>query len=207
MKVKLALIAMGASMIYSCNKSTNVEYILDDFLLAGNNAGIGIHYVDIDPDINVEIENAWVDYDTLVDLDLNNDGIIDFKIKRLECSPSLLGADCDKIHILPIGDNEVGLDITTGWLDTLSNNDTINIDNTWSSDTLTIYGYGKIMGELPNYFGNWGNVNLLEKYYIGVKVRKDNKDFYGWIGTKANTQITDFEFYITDYAILKEYPI
>lgn len=165
MKIKLALAVLGVVMVFSCNKSTNVEYTLDDSLLAGINTGVGIHYVDINPDVNVEIKNAWVDYDTLVGLDLNNDGVIDFKISRKQCPPSLLGADCDKMHILPIGDNEVCIDLTTNWLDRLSNNDTINIDNTWSSDTLTIYGYGKIMGELPNYFGNWV-ISIFQKSII-----------------------------------------
>ena len=212
--IKKSLVAFTIllGLTYSCNKDDDSNsklsaLDLDTYILAGEQTGQGIEYTDLSPDINVEVVNAWNDNDTLIDLDLDGDGTIDFKISRRECHPSMLGADCDKMHILPLNGNEVNLDVTSNWLDTLSYNDTINIDNDWTTDTLTIYGYGAIMGQPTNYFGHWKGVSSTDKYYIGVKVKKNNKNFYGWIGTKAETESKprNFDFYITDYAILKEY--
>lgn len=53
--------------------------------------------------------------------------------------------------------------------------------------------------------GYWKDVSTSNKYYIGFKIIKDEKTLYGWIGMKRATATWSFSFYLTDYAILKEY--
>ncbi len=188
----------------SCKKN-DVNHKLDDYILAGQKDGVGIHYVDVEPDINFTIIDPWHKTDTIIDLDLNNDGIADFSLKGTMCHPSQLGGDCEDVSIIPLLNNEVSINPITTWLDTIPYNDTIDVGNHWTNDETLLYSYLMIIPDDISTKGYWHNVYLVSSYYIGFKIIEDDKPFYGWIGMKNDSTSRGFNFQITDYAILKEY--
>ena len=200
----LILLVSMAILSSSCKKD-EAKYILDDFIQSGQKQGPGIEYVDLVPDINCTITDPWENTDTTINLDLNHDGIDDFSISGTICHPSMLGGDCEDLRIIPLLDNEIAVNPVTTWLDTVPYLDTINGASSWSDDQALIYSYYWIYGESSSTKGYWKDVSTDGVYYIGYKIIKDEKTFYGWIGMKRDTTTWSFSFLMTDYAILKEY--
>jgi hypothetical protein len=200
----LFIIIIQAILISSCKKD-EVKYILDDFIQAGQKNGAGIEYVDLDPDINCTITDPWEKNDTIIYLDLNKDGIDDYSINGTMCHPSMLGGDCEDVSIIPLNNNEICINSVSHWLDTISTLDTINMESNWSNDEALIYSYYWVMGENSSTEGHWQNVSTNDKYFIGYKILKHEKTYFGWIGMKRDTTSWSFSFLLTDYAILKEY--
>lgn len=203
-KCTLLIIIIQSILISSCEKN-DVNYILDNFIQAGQKSGVGIKYVDLEPDINCTIIDPWEKTDTIINLDLNKDGIDDFTIKGTMCHPSMLGGDCENLSITPLLNNEICINPITNWLDTIPYLDTINIESNWYNDEALIYSYYWVMGGNSSTEGHWKDVSTSDKYFIGYKIKKDEKTFYGWIGMKRDTTTWSFSFLITEYAILKEY--
>lgn len=200
----LFIIIIQTILISSC-KNDEANYILKDFIQAGQKEGIGIEYIDLEPDINCTIVDPWEKTDTTVNLDLNKDGIDDFKIIGTMCHPSMLGGDCEYLSITPLLNNEICINQMTNWLDTIPNLDTINMESNWSNDEALIYSYYWVMGENSTTEGHWKDVLTSYKYFIGFKILKENKTIFGWIGMRRDPTTWSFSFLLTDYAILKEY--
>ena len=204
-KNRLPKILVLVLLLFSCDKY-EVSYVLDDFIQAGQTEGNGIAYTDLVPDINCTIVDPWVKTDTIIDLDLNNDGVDDFSIKRTMCHPSMLGGDCEDVIFIPLLNNEICVNPETGWLDTLSYHDSINDNNNWTNNEAMIYSFYWVIEYEPSTEGYWQNVKEINKNFIGVKIIKEEREFFGWIGMKSDTIFRSYDFYLTDYAILKEYP-
>ncbi len=128
----------------------------------------------------------------------------DFTIVGAVCHPTMLGADCENLSITPLNDNAVCINETTEWLDTIPYLDTINSESKWSKEESLIYSYFWQMGGSAETKGYWKQVTTSGKYFIGFKILKENKTYFGWIGMKRDPNIKSFSFFITDFAILKE---
>jgi hypothetical protein len=197
------------SVFISCKKEK--ELILPDNIMAGQKDATGIYYFDFEPDIKCYVFNPWIKQDTAINLDLNKDGVDDFTFYREICHPGYLGGDCDRITIILAGYNEICvipapfpdaviepcMHSRLDWADTLSVSDIISRNNIWSNKESLIYSYSWNMNTCSIKEGFWSDVVPENNKYIGFKIVKDGKDYYGWIG------FTNFT--ITDYAITQEY--
>lgn len=122
MKIKTLFIAVIIiSAICSCKKDSDSLYT-DDFIIAGQTNGSKTKYHDPDPDIECTLADPWENTDTTIHLDLNFDGVIDFNINGSMLHPSALGGDWETVTISPMNDNEICVDLNTGWLDTIPQN-------------------------------------------------------------------------------------
>lgn len=200
----MLIITIQAILLISCGKNDK-NYILDNYILAGQKERAGIEYVDLNPDINCTIIDPWRKTDTIIHLDLNKDGINDFTLKGSMCHPSMLGGDCEELSIIPLSNNEICINPITNWLDTIPLLDSIFMNKNWSNDEALIYSYMWVMGSDAATSGHWQDVTTSGKYFIGYKIQKDEKIFYGWIGIKRDPTTWSFSFLLTDYAILREY--
>ena len=191
-------------LLISCDKE-GVNYVLDDFIQAGQKSGAGIDYVDFEPDINCTIIDPWVETDTFINLDFNKDGVIDITISGTMCHPSLLGVDCENLSIVPLLNSEICINPVTNWLDTIPYFDSINSNKDWTKREAPIYSYFWDINGNTSSEGYWKDVLTDNRYYIGFRIVKDEKYLYGWIGMKRDPTILPFSYLLTDYAILKEY--
>lgn len=191
--------------LFSCKKEKG-NYLLNNDIKAGQKDGIGVEYVDWLPDINCTIINPWEKTDTVINLDLNHDGVDDFSIKRIMCHPSMLGADCEDVTIIPLMDNAVCINSETKWLDTIPDFDSINARKNWTNNESLIYSYFWDINGNTSTDGYWHKVHMADRNYIGFRISSDEKLFYGWIGMKSDSVFRSYDFFLTDYAILKEYP-
>ena len=207
MKVKTLFIAVIIiSAICSCKKDSDSLYT-DDFIIAGQTNDNRTTYYDFNPDINCTLSDPWENTDTVIHLDLNFDGITDFDINGSMLHPSALGGDWETVTIKPLNDNEICIDLNSGWLDTIPQHDTINQNCTWSNSEVLIYSYDWVMGEPAVTSGLWANVTTENKYFIGVMILKNDIPFYGWIGIKRDVSSWSFSFMITNFCILKRYTL
>lgn len=207
MKIKLLLIAaFVVAIICSCKKDSDSVYT-DDYIIAGQTSANGTSYHDLIPNIICTLANPWDNTDTTIHLDLNFDGITDFNINGSMLHPSALGGDWESVTITPLNDNEICIELNSGWLDTIPKNDTINQNCTWSNAEALIYSYSWMMGEPSETNGLWINATTENQYFIGVMVLKNNIPFYGWIGMKRDATSWSFNFQITDFGILRSYTL
>ena len=202
---RLTIVFIVFILIHSCNKD-DINYTLDSFILAGQKEGPGIEYVDFDPDIHCTIVDPWEKTDTTIHLDLDRDGTDDFSLHRSMCHPSMLGADCESVTIIPLMENEVCIDPETSWLDTLSIRDSINTGSNWNRDEALIYSFYWVYEGETSTEGYWQGVNRANQHFIGFKIVKNDKVYFGWMGMRSDSTFRTFDFYLTDYAILKDYP-
>ena len=121
------------------------------------------------------------------------------------CHPSMLASDCEKLSIVPLLNNEICINSDTNWLNTIPYLDTINLRNNWTNEEAIIYSYYWDMNGNTSTEGCWKDVSINNKYFIGFKILKNEKTFYGWIGMKRDPTTWSFSFLLSDYAILKEY--
>ncbi len=209
-KLLLFNLIIQLSLFGSCKKDDSKPddpvMVLDTIILAGQKSGEGVKYVDLEPDIDVTLVNPWHSTDSIFYLDLNDDGIDDFEINCDMCSPVFLGGDCENVHIVPLLNNGVCINPATDWLDTIPENKVINIESDWYNSEVLIYSYFMVLGgDPPSTEGYWKDAAEPGKYYIGVKLLKDDQPHYGWIGMHRDTTAYIFRFLVTDYAILEEY--
>ena len=188
----------------SC-KDEVIVYTLDNYITAGQKNGYNIEYTNLEPDINCMIIDPWIKTDTTIVLDLNNDSILDFEIKGSMCDPAMLGADCEYLGIKPLNNNGVCVN-QTGCLDTIPYLGTIDIFHNWSNEESIIHSYYGDMNGYSSYSGNWKSVLEADKYYIGFMIEKNKKQYFGWMGMRFDSDYYPYNFLISDYAILKEYP-
>jgi hypothetical protein len=160
------------------------------FIKAGQTDGIGIKYVDFEPDTKLVVLN---DYDSHILLDLNNDSIDDFEV-LYKAPPGRGGTFNRYTFLIPLGKNSVCVSKTiTTWhspfVESLASGDTIGSNNNWSTSQAYLYYYhywsttgpdGKPLTS-ESFEGSWYNHDNI---YAGVKIIKDDKEFFGWIDVK-----------------------
>ncbi len=187
---------------------TNEDKFLS-FITAGHTEGIGIKYVDIVPDEKMERS-----YSTKY-LDLNNDSINDFELiyHNRNVMPSTY---LNYLTITPLGENSVCvLKSKTDRINALAYGDTIGTNNNWSNSVSILFMYrrytyrdntGQDVSE-GDPIGDWYDHDNI---YMGVKIIKDGKEFYGWIDVNyqsnpENTAYTYKEVVVRRYAISQQY--
>jgi len=165
-----------------------------------------VDYVKLNPEIIFTIIPEFeTTADTIINLDLNNDGVIDYSLKRTVAPYMLLGTDYEFASIIPQMDNEICVDQITTWVDTLSYLDSINTNNCWTNNEALIYSYLWEYETGSKTEGFWHKVRMTDKKFIGIKLRTNDNTFYGWIGMHSDSTFKSFDFYLTDYATTKEY--
>jgi hypothetical protein len=172
------------TFIFSCdNKEDKYEYL--PFITAGQVDGPGINYMDMVPDRELIKEHGYGD--TIMKLDLNNDGIDDFLLTHYFFS-TMQSQNYESLKITALGENTVCTFTPENKLACpLKYRDTINANNSWADSTVILYsvpGYWT-MSTGWNYYitGYWFNNDSI---YIGVSIMKDNKQLFGWIDMKKN---------------------
>ena len=126
-------------------------------------------------------------------LDINNDQVIDYKIgSRFFSSNEGSHPPYDSYEILVWGTGE-----NTFSSGPFSENDTINHLNSYESSDV-------LLGHIPEYgsIGAWAvDPEYFDSYlYVGIKLKKDNQFYYGWLKIKT----TGNSFTIKSYAINEE---
>ena len=210
--ILLSILAMMCA--FACKKDKTIHTVhLDDFIIAGKGLGQGIKYVNIEPDIIISL-NPWLKQDTSISLDLNADEADDLKITIHKSNPGMLGMGFSSNNLVPLGNNEVcivanNIDTISGnchhssltWIDTLTASDTINGHRLWSTNESLFSSYLWVIEQCSISDGLWQNVIHTNEKYLGFKIVKGEKAYYGWIGLfMSGSGIT-----ITDYAFTEEY--
>ncbi len=204
MKAIFIIITLSLFAAYSCMKGDFIKpgekkTKLDTLILAGITDTIGVKYYNIIPDIKIELNNPWNDTDTVINIDINNDGTNDFSFSMSMCHPSGLGGGCMSVILTPIGKNEICIDTNNMWVDTIPYMDTISSNKNWSGKNSILYSYSWIMNQIPSPAkGYWTNNGIVSYYYIGTRIKRNEKYYYGWIKLSTN-------FIISEYAICEEY--
>jgi len=202
----ILLFAIPLFLFTSCEKKEEEKnYVLDDSIIAGQKYGAGIEYVDLKPDTYCAIADPFENTETTISFDFNKDDIEDFLIKGSVCSPYMLGASCESFTIVPLHENEICTNATSTWVDTLPSGTYINAFLNWSSEESVIYSYTEYQNSSRWSTGYWNDVSSKQKYFIGFKIMKDKKAYYGWIAVKTRPSPWFFTFYLTEYGILKDY--
>lgn len=178
---KLFIILTLLILIMACKKENIKEDKFLTSIKAGQTDGVGIKYVDFEPD-----KKLVYTYPTLASLklDLNNDSIDDFElVYSRSARPCCLGIESS---INPIGNNYIcNQKSDTTNVEALVQGDIIDNNNTWrkSGTSLFYYWYssftsadGPLISEKIS--GSWYNHDNI---YIGVKIIKDGKELFGWI--------------------------
>lgn len=172
-------------LIISCKKENKapIDRLLTS-IKAGQTDGPGIRYMDIVPDDTLLIENFPDNLFVTRNIDLDNDKIPDFELKYERSSPLMMGSSGVSLEIIPLGTNSVCISKTNANLvDSLSYNSIISDTNNWSNSKATLWSNGSFMDGSKTYYGYWYKYDHI---YIGVKIIKDDKQFFGWIDMKAN---------------------
>ena len=210
------IISIAALSFFSCNKRPlptggNRGKIIGDTTIV-TPAKDSIVYTDVSPDL------AILKFRTdSFRLDLNNDGIYDFTFlgsySADKCGDFLDGlyAIDDSFLIAPAinSNNEIITD-GAGKAFAIDSASAIATDSIWASTPqILLYGAAKAVGHcttlLPDVQGYW--LNASDKY-IGLKFRKSNNVYYGWlrltctytVSAQVRNLLVPGNFIIKDYA-------
>ncbi len=198
---KLFIILTLLILIMACKKENTNEDKFLTFIKAGQTDGIGINYVDFEPDKKLEYIN---DYDKHLILDLNKDSIFDFEV--LYKAPPGRGSVVDRYTLfIPLGKNSVCVSTKeTNWVESFTFGDTIDSYSNWSNSNAYLYTYhswnttgpdGNPLSSLS--IGGYWKIDT--NNYIGVKIITDDKELFGWVDVKMLGQI------IRSYAVTVPY--
>lgn len=186
-----------------------IQPLKAQIILAGQQIANGFYY-DISPDTVCNSGNSPFGFQEIYNIDLNDDGIIDFEINPLDGSGQM-GA-YNRCAIIPKNNNEIAMSIT---LDScfgnpsiyptpphLANtyklaqgfeiNDTINTFANWKDSTALLSYYHWVIGRYDCSGGNFYD----NSKYIGVRLFHNQDTLYGWIKIKdlSSTSVTVEEF-------------
>lgn len=173
-------------LAFSCKKKDDVveatpqdpaTMVLPSAIRAGQDTGLGIIYMDYDPDLVVNTGPSHLK-DSIA-LDLDADGEADFMTTHQISDPYMLGARWSKLEIRPLGDNQVCVNAATPDLvDSLSFHTLIDSSRTWSNETCILFEYHWSMAGSESTYGYFRNNG---PYYVGFKINKNNAAYYGWL--------------------------
>jgi hypothetical protein len=181
-----------------------INHDYHDSILAGQRAGDGVYFQNIEPDWAFFISDPWVQTHFSTSLDFDNDGISDFEINGSMCDPTMLGADCEEISITPVGENKICTRPDNNWLDTLNLGDTIDSRLNWSSATSLIYSYYWDMSGNTDTSGNWHSVLEGETpRYFAFQINKQGKPYYGWVAMHRSLAFgNSFHYILPEYGVI-----
>jgi len=213
LKILFILLLIG---LISCDK--NDFYKSPDSIIAGQKSSSGIYYYDYTPDLALDYAySSSSSADTSIYIDLNLDSKYDFEF-RLRTSPSsLLGMSSKKVVIIPLENNEVSIVpndnkdlevkpcMSTGmdYTKALTANEMVNNRENWSNEESLIYYGSYIINNCEISEGYWSDSNTGNESFIGVKVRKFHKTYYGWISLYRDDETRKLK--IADYSIMKDF--
>jgi hypothetical protein len=186
MKAHHLLLVLLVFLVFSCKKEDDViddadpgavTTLIPSAIGAGQDTGLGVSYVDLDPD-SIFTNGPYHFLDSVA-LDMNADGNIDFMVIKQISDPFMLGAIWRKFDIRPLGDNQVCISAPgSNLVDTLSFNAVIDSSRTWSNAISILYQYSWSMAgnsSTDGYFMNNG------PYYVGLRINAGGRAYYGWL--------------------------
>lgn len=155
---------------------------------AGNDVRGQIIYTDLIPDRSPVTSQTYPGVyipGTPVNIDLNNDGIMDYSFQSTYSYSSHITSE--SFFMIPLNNNIV-IDTTK-----LQANDPINWNYNWthnhqtlSSSTITQYN--------TFYGGFWGNGNV--EGFLGLQIEVNGNYYFGWVRLRASAGITDYAYEI-----------
>jgi hypothetical protein len=126
-------------------------------------------------------------------LDLNNDSINDFKLIYVD-RPLMPSTYENYLTITPLEENSVCVSknitsMNSPFVESLAFGDTIGTNKNWSNSNAYLFMYTKYCftddtGKLICREGSDGYWYDHDNSYMGVKIIKESKEFYGWIDVK-----------------------
>jgi hypothetical protein len=158
-----------------------------NFIIAGKHDST-YYYHDFIPDTEVIIIPTASSFG-YYSLDINNDGLLDFKIALL--SPgTAMGGNSDYCFISPLDtNNEIALAyydscfLTSGtylsrfgMINAFNYNDSINASAFWSNGDSYLEHWGYVLGNF-----SCQNSNYSDTTFIGIRLKLDSVYAYGWI--------------------------
>lgn len=163
--------------------------------------GSTIIYTDVNPDSPISGNSVY-------SLDLNNDGIYDFNFNSfsqlIKCNTrNMMNDREDAINVTIPGGNNNGIIffLNQNYAACLDSLTMINSAGKWSyvtAQSLTMYSLSTCVSESHNSYGYWyilgGNLDK----YMGLKLIKDSKVYYGWVRLYLNTYLR--KLIVKDYA-------
>lgn len=161
-------------------------------LVAGTSASAQIMYTDITPDDTISGNGGTYN------LDLNNDGTIDFNFSISSSSSSFMGIifSSQSISVSPTGSNSI-LQDPSYYPYALNNGSAINNAGNWSTyGLLAQHLFISYFGSTYNYsYGNWQGAT---DKYLGLRISVGGNTLYGWARL---TVLSNSAFIIHDYAV------
>ncbi|MCC6385268.1 MAG: T9SS type A sorting domain-containing protein [Bacteroidia bacterium] len=163
-------------------------------LLAAKETDAQIIYTDVNPD------KSLYDSNDHFNLDLNNDGVFDFRFKGGRGDFSTGGGysgtfiSSSSLSVTKLGKNSV-----LGSPDALNLNDTIDQRKSWSAGGRMAYSYWRVSWEGSSSQtdqssgGEW--LNLGRDGYLGLKIIAGGKTYYGWARIEGDS-LKDYAYNI-----------
>lgn len=145
-------------------------------ILAGQEAGDGIHHVDFSPnqDLVVGPNNL---YDS-ISIDMDGDQMDDFILAYRISDPYMLGAEYSMLDLVPLNGREICVDPGDPRLaDSLLIGDLINDDRTWSDSVAVLHHYSHSQAGSTTHLGYFQNNT---SHFIGVRLAGVDT-LYGWL--------------------------
>jgi hypothetical protein len=143
-------------------------------ILAGQ-TGSDIYFKDFVPDTTFAFGPSW---SASTGIDINNDGILDFRLESSHAhSP---GGTFDALKIVCLDSNQVIIDSINGYADTINSGKIIGPSALWSNsgfNNYMEYNYNSSLGS-DTYFGFWRYVS---DSYLGVRCVSESDTSYGYI--------------------------
>ncbi|HET6557910.1 MAG TPA: hypothetical protein VFG54_11390 [Prolixibacteraceae bacterium] len=190
---KLFIILTLLILIMACKKENTIADKFLTFIEAGQTDGVGIKYVDFEPDEKLISSNGS---EAFLKLDLNKDSIDDFELRYTSMSYGRWYNQYSQI--IPLENNSVCISKTITYSDfafveSLKYGDTIGINNNWTNSKAYLYRFYRNWQRYQNpdttivsesIYGDWYSQNNI---YVGVKIIKNDKQLFGWIDMKDTT--------------------
>ncbi len=159
------------------NPSNIISISNPDHFRAGQKAGIGVIYTDIEPDVELfPIKETLTYY-----IDINDDGIDDYFIRATHnSSPSFTEV---QTWCVPLNGNEVNTTAPeSNALDVLDSAYMISRHLQWnSSEAAFFYAFESIV---PGSSYSWGLWHGIGFKYLGLRMFNESDTIYGWLNLK-----------------------
>jgi hypothetical protein len=173
----------------SCQKEINTRTKTNDSLKTNASSSSSIVYTDVVPDS--------IFHGATYNLDLNNDGIYDFKFSTNitvgRCSAWGTSSVNTYASVSSIGSQNAIL-VSGTYPGALDTNTVIGNRATWSSSS------GQTLKYISTCYPPRGNWSTSEDKYLGLKIKKDRKILYGWIRLSVNMYGPGPSIVVRDYA-------
>ena len=180
--------------------------IASSLLLVGKFVDAQIVYTDISPDLKFFDFNSYSNPDSFR-LDLNNDGMFDFKIYALWYSHTYPTFTTNSIDVSAFAYNDNKFAVATAtYIDTLDLNDTISVSMNWVEPGLLgyLHAFWDIESSAGSNYDFWSqNKGLWQDVsdkFIGLRLIANGNTFYGWIRLDVELEPSYHKILIKDYA-------